>query len=426
MSRTGGDQQAPPQGGAPATNASSSPLDHRLGDDETVVYRLQGASTIDFESEDGEQFESPGSESIALITDRRVYLAGVEDTSLDVSAVRYRNVRDVEAAEGLLRRHLDVRVWDEGTYRFKPARGEPVADAGEFVERASGVWQRVLAAVENAREAIDSLGARIETGDEAAAAEAREAVRRELETARDRIAEGPAEIQDALTERVQEAETELHRTQVHANLKRGQALYEAAEMRADEETWSEAEAVLQGAYHHVEVARKVAALAGFPVLDAIDEEFDLLVQRAADIAARPRKLAGLAEVTARDADEPEEAVPAWSSALEHYRAAVTFDWGGRLGVERDTERLREQVEAAARCLIDARRELAEKLCEKATEAEQAGEPETAADHYEAALSQLAMAHSVASELRAGDPDAITAEGREIRDRMLAVGGPVGD
>lgn len=423
MAGTGGDQQAPPDGEATATDVSIGPLADYLADGETVVYQLDGAADIQYEAEDGSESAVDAADPITVVTDRRVYFAALTDVGLDVAEIPYRNVRDVEASGGLLGRQLSVRVWDEGTYRFKPARGEPVEDAGAFVEEASTVWQRVLAAVEDARESITAFQERLVDGDETAAGQARETVRRELETARDRAERGPDEVAEALAARIDEVERELQRARVYAHVERGKALYEAAEGRADDEAWSDAETALQEAYRHVEIARKVAALGGFPVVEAIDREFEVLEERAADIAARPRKLGGLAKVTAEDADDPSEAVPAWASALDHFRAAVSFDWGGALGVERDTDTLREQVEGAAEGLIEARCALAEKLRGQADDARMAGNVDAAADHYEVALSQLAMAESVARELRAGDPGAIAAEREAIRERLDAVGGP---
>lgn len=425
MSQHGGDEQAPPSGGVTTTDVSIGPLADHLADGETVAHRLEG-SNLEFVEQAGERHAPPPSDPIAVATDRRVYFAALAEGGLDTAEIRYRNVRDVEATGGLLRGRLELRVWGEGTYRFKPKRGEPTEETVEFVERASAVWQRVLAATETAREAITDHGRHVTAGETVAASEARRTIRDELDTARERIDEGPDALADALEARIDDVETELQRTQVHTHVKRCKTLYEAAEERADAEAWADAEAALRESFRHVEIARKIASLAGFPVVDAIEQEYGVLRERAADIASRPRKLGGLAAVTAREAEQPEAAVPAWASALDHYRAAVSFDWGGRLGVERDTDALREQVEEAAEGLIAARREFAANLRDQAVEARRAGETARAADHYEVACSQLSMAESVAGELRAGDPAEIAAEKAVIQRRLDALDAGTGD
>lgn len=419
MSRTGEGHQSPQTGGATATDASLGVLREHLEDEETVVYQLAGAGDIVHEDDDGaEQIAAAaGGDVMAVITDRRVYFAAITDTGVDVAALRYRNVREIVTVDGLLRRRLEIRVWGEGTYRFKPARGEPIDEAGDFVQEAGQVWQRVLAALEAAREQITSLGKHVEGGAEADATSARGKARDQIDVAEDRIEDAPPVLQDALAERVREVQTELQRTRVRSHLKRGQTLIETARSRATDRDWTDAERALCEAQRHTELARKVAALAGFDVLEAIDRELVRIEDLTTEIADQPRQLAVDAQVTAEAAQEPENAVPAWASALAGYRDAIGFDWGGRLGVERNTEKLRERVEKAAGNLIAARRDLAEKLRGEAADARMAGQLEAATDRYEAALTQLSMAESLAGELDAGDPEAIADERETVRSRF---------
>lgn len=422
MAQSGGNRQTPQGGGATTTDVSIGPVEQHVDDDEHVVYELEGSGELTFEDETADDSEVAGTDPTAVVTDRGLYLATLGASGIDVAEISYRNLRDVETADGILRRRFVVTVWDEGTYRFRPARGQPIEEADAFVTRASECWQRVLAAVENAREAITTLGDRLEAGEDGVVQDAREAAWEAIENARDRIDAAPAALRDTLDERVDTVETELQRTRVRANVKREQALCKVAIERADEEAWHEAETALQEAHRHAELARKVASLAGFPVVDAIDEELAALEERAADIASHPRKLGGVAQFTASQADDPAEAVDAWALTLERYRAAVTFDWGGRLGVDRDTDEIRKQVEAAATGLITARRELAERHCEYGDDARMAGDHEQAAEYYEASLRELSKARSIANELRAGDPAEIAADQERLEQRLDAVDG----
>lgn len=418
MARTGEGQQFPPAGGATTTDASLGVLSDHLADDETIVSRLAGTGEITYVDEEGNSHSaSTGGDPLAVVTDRRVYLATLSQSGVDVAEIRYRNVREVEATDGLLRRRLSLRVWDDGIYRFKPERGANVTEAAAFVERAARVWQRVLAALESARENVTGLGRHVEAGRTEDVVTAREAARTQLETAADRIENGPAVLRDVLSERVDDVETELQRTRVRAHLARGQSRLEAARSAAADEVWADAEAALLDAQSHADRSRTVAALAGFDVLDAIDRERARIEEVTAGIADQPRQIAADAQVTALAAEEPEDAVPAWASALDGYRAALTFDWGGRLGVDRDTAALRRRVEEAAGNLIAARRDLAEKLRGAAADERMAGANAAASARYEAALSQLSMAESLADELRAGDPAAIADERGIIRCRL---------
>lgn len=421
MSQTGEERGSPTTGGATAEEASTDALAAHLAADEIVVFRLAGTGVLAFEGEDGteELSATSGGRPKAVVTDRRVYFVVESADDAEVDEVPYRNVREVTAHDGLLRSRLVVRVWDRGTYRLKTHRHEPVAEAGEFVERATRVWQRVLAAVENAREEITALGKRVENGDEAGAAEARRAARQELATAARRVKDGPVELQDALAERITDVQTELRRTRVRAHVKCGTELADEAATLTAEQAWDEAEAVLHDARDHLTTAREVARAADFRSADAIEAEIDRLEERAAGLAEQPRAAGDEARSTARAAEKPEEAVPAWASALDHYRTALRFDWGGRVGVERDTGALRARVEEAAANLIASRQDLAAKLVEIADDAREA-DPSAAADRLEVACSQLAAAESLAREYRAGDAEAVAADLADVRERLASL------
>lgn len=365
-----------------------------------MVRRLEGSGPLEFEPEGGEAEAVDGDRPVAAITDRRLLLGSPEDPI----EVPYRDVREVTASEGLLRSGLEVRVWDRGSYRFSPARGQDVAAAGEFLDSATTVWQRVLAALEDAREHITALADAIEAGDDATIDAAREDVQHSLSLSSRRIDDGPEELREPLEEAVSETVTELQRARVHAHLVRGQALGDEAEARASVESWLAAEEALYTARQHLERALRAAVERDFRLVDSIQRELDALDDRAADIAERQRALLADAREAATAAEVPETAVPAWAAALEHARAAARFDWAGRLGLPREDETARRAVEVTAGRLIEARTRLAERLRGDAEFARLRDEHRAAADRYAAACSQLVAAERVARELAAGDPD----------------------
>lgn len=381
-----------------------------------MIHRVESGRPVTYEPEEGDAEEVDGETVVAAITDRRLLL-GSPESPIEVP---YRDVREVTASAGLLRSHIDVRVWNRGRYRVRPARGEDVEAAAGFLEEAATVWQRVLAALEDTREHITDLGEAIEAGEPDAIDAARDDVQHCLSLAARRIDDGPDELRETLESAVAETETELQRTRVHAYLARGQALADEAENRAHIEAWQTAEEALHVARQHLETALGAAVERDFGLVSAIQDELDALDERARRIADRQLDLLKDAREAAVAADAPEIAVPAWSAALEHARGAARFDWGGRLGLDRDRANLARLVEVTAGRLIQARSALAGRLRGDAELARLRGDRGAAADRYEAALSQLVAAERVARELQAGDADRIAARRADMASTYAAL------
>jgi hypothetical protein len=415
----GEDAQSPGEG----LTTAEEPIDAlraRLDDDESIVYRLEGSGPLVREGDATRETLRPASGSVlAALTDRHVYFAAATEDGVGVQQLPFRDVRSVSGKDGLLRSRLSVRVWNDGTYRLPMARGQAVAEAADYLDRASETAQRVVAALETAREHVTDLGQRLEAGDADGVETAHEAVREQLSLARSRIESGPAAIQPALHDRVAEVATELQRTRMRAHIARGSTLVEEGTRLTDREAWDAAVAAYCRARDHFETARDISATQGFGLEGAIRSETARLERREDTLGELPLHLAEDARAAAEEAEDLEQAVPAWAAALEHYRAALTAGWGTPIDFDGDEETLRMQVEWAAAQLIEARRDLADRLRREGDDHRMAGEALAARDCYEAALSQLGAADRIASELRAGDSDAIADQQATIRERFRA-------
>lgn len=409
------------EGRATVKESLREALRERLDAEETVVRGVRSADPV--VHDDGETEEvvrpAPDGSAVAVISDRRLYLAVGTAAGPEVIAVPYRDVREVEVDDGLFSMSLSVRVWNRGYYHFSPARGEDVTAVGETVEEFARGWQRVLAALEAARELITELGRHVEDGDEEAAAESREAVQRELSRAGTRIDEAPEDVRGALEERVEEVTTELQRRRLRAHASRGKELVSRGTDLTEEEAWDDATAAFRRAREHLETALAAGIERGFGLVDALRSEIDDLDDRQQRLAERPLELGEDARAAAQAADESAAAVAAWAEAVRYYRAALTT--ASRIGphVASDTDGLRWQVEWAAGNLIDARRAFARELEEHADRHRTEGDVESSRRDYRDATEHLAAAAQLAGELRVGDPDRIRAQRDWLQEKLAS-------
>lgn len=406
------------------TTRREEPLEGYLDAAEPVVYRLECDRPVAIEP-DGEPTSELGDAetgAVAAVTDRRL-LVGVPDA---LEAVAFRDVRDVTVKRGLLHTALTVRTWTHGTVRIRPVRGQPVAEAADYLERAATVRQRVLAAVEDARDDITAAGRAIEAGDEAAAAAARTDVRHALSLAARRIDDAPRAAYPSLDSLVAETRTVFQRTRVHAHLARAQTLAVEGDARAGVDAWPGVERTLCDARAHLETALRVAVEGDLELVGAIQAEIDDLDERTRSIVARQRSLVADARDAALAADSPTAAVPALATAVEQARAAASFDWGDRLGVDVDRPTRQREAERLAGRLIEARRRLADRQHNAAEWAQLAGDRDEAVSRYRAAHAQLRKAERLARELAAGDADRLADRREAVTVELAALRALAGD
>lgn len=410
-------------GGGDVEASLRDSLTGRMAAGESVVTSLRSTKRVVHEGEEAtERFEPVSGETArAVVSDRRLYFAVGTAEGTEVIEIPYRDVRDVEVKDGLLSSGLTVRVWNRGTYRFSPARGEDVAGAGETLQRIVRGWQRVLAALEAAREYVTELGRHVEEGDRDATERSREAVQRELSRAGTRIDEAPASVGSALESRVEEVATELQRRRLRAHVARGQALAAEGQKLTEDEAWDEAAEAFHRSREHLETALSASVERGFDAVEGIIGELDDLEAAERRLADRPLELAEEARAVAQAAESSATAVSAWTEAVEYYRAALTTGWGRSIEMASDEAVLRWQVEWAAGNLVDASRERARELEEAGDRRQADGLHDSSRAAYREAVAHLEEAATLAGELRVADPAPIVAHQEWIADKLTSAG-----
>ncbi len=379
-----------------------------LDDGEPVVYRLRTDDPVVRQTDEtATRVGAADTGCLVAVTDRRLVL-GSPDADAAGSAIAYTDVRSISATDGILSSRLTVDVWGDGTYRLAPTNvdAEVVAD---YLERVTDIHQRVTAALESAREAITDLGRRLEGDDRPA--ETRREVERQLDLARDRLASARLHHDDYLLGRVETVETEFQRTRVRGHLARGQVLAGQGDRATGREEWTVALDAFDTARDHMETAHRVARDRDFRLAEAIESALADLDDRVDRLRARPLELAEADRRRAQAAADPEDEIPSWESALDHYHAALTAGWG-RVSFEGEKDALRMQVEWVVANLIESRRALADKLAASADDV-RAANPTAARTRYGAAAEQVARAAALAREFHAGDAEALAARRREL-------------
>lgn len=421
MSETGGKLWFRRDGRATVKESLREALVAQIEPGETVVRGVRSADPIVHEHGETEDVirPAPDDSTVAVVSDRRLYFAVGTAEGPEVITIPYRDVRSVDVDDGLFTVALTVRVWNRGYFRFSPVRGEDVTAVGDTVEQFVRGWQRVLAALEAARELITELGRHVEEGNEEDAAEAREAVQRELSRAGTRIDEAPEAVRDALEERVEEVTTELQRRRLRAHAARGKDLASTGEALSEEKAWDEAGETFRRAREHLETALAAAIERGFDVVDALRSEIDEVEAGQRRLAERPLELGEESRAVAQAADETAAAVSAWDDSVTYYRAALTAASREALVVHGETDGLRWQVEWAAGNLIEARRERARELEERADGRRTDGDAEASREDYRKAADHLDAAADLAGELRVGDPDRIRAQRDWLEEKLAS-------
>lgn len=390
-----------------------------MEDGESVVTTLQSGKAVAHEGSEGTEQVQPasGGTSRAVVSDRRLYFAVETEEGPSAIEIPYRDVREVEASDGLVFSSLAVRVWNRGTYRFSPARGEDVAAAAETLEGVVQGWQRVLSALEAAREYVTELGRHVEDGNREATDASRAAVQRELSRAGTKIDEAPRTVRGALEDRVEAVATELQRRRLRSHVTRGQDLAATGRDLTDDEAWEDAASAFLRAREHFETALSASIERGIDMVEELLAEIEALEAAQMRLAERPRNLAEEARAVAQAADDTSTAVAAWADAIAYYRAALTTAWGTRLDMAGDTEVLQWQVEWAGGNLIDARKERARELEEAADRRLSDGLTDSSRAAYRDAISHLADAASLAAELRVGEPDHLRAQREWVEHKL---------
>jgi tetratricopeptide (TPR) repeat protein len=384
------------------TAAVVSALDGHIREGERVRYRLPGGGDLVKEEDGGTAVVPPaGGDSLAVVTDRKLVFAAVGQDSESVTEIEYTDVRRVDAHDGLLRSKLTVAVWGDGEYRLRIADASELGAAVKYIREASECWDRVVATLEDAYEAIDTMGTHFESGATGAAGDARARAVERIERSRTYLERAEIDPPAALDSRIEAATHELARTEIRTRVSRAGALISEGTHLTEKREYTDASRRLRNARDHLEAALSVAREADIREPPEANAKLEVVDNRLRQLEVKPRALAEQACERAVGTDSLRTEIEAWEEAFGHYRDALTAGWGTDLDFSGETDELRMKTEIAVSELVSCRYQLADRLEREGDELRTA-EPDAARERYESALDHCERAHQLAREFRSGD------------------------
>jgi len=416
MARDGGLRSRLLGGDQAASEQMVEALEARLEVTERVVHRLTSSGSLvhEYGDETTERGSGEGGTLLA-VTDRKLVIVIDTDSGARTADIPYTDLKTVEERGRLLRIGIAIRVWGRGTITLRSGDASGVEGVVSFVSDASDAWQRAVASLQDARGHIADVSEHVEAGGMDAAAEAREAARDEIATARARAAAAPEPVRRAVEERVVSVERELARTRTETSLERAGALRQEGADLTGASQFDAAYAAYERARSRLETALSLATDEGFVVAEDIRAEQDALEEALDRLRARPLERAETALARAHDAETPDAAVTAWEHVLVCYREALTAGWASGAGFAGETDSLRMQTEWLAGRAIENRRRLADRYESEGDTFQMLGTRDIALDRYETACAHLLAARRHAREFRAGNPE-------ELRNRVVRIMG----
>ncbi len=385
-------------------------LASRLADGEHLEYQLVSGGTLTHEQGDTTHEKGGDDGGLLLaVTDRKLVFVLDTPSGIETADVPYTDLKDIEVDSGILSTTLSVTVWGRGTFSFQPTDGEMATRAADFATRGSNAWQRVVAALQDARQHISMIPGHVADGDMDAARDARRSARENLTTAKQRRDETPQPFQSSLAERHERVQRELAEHWMDARADQGEQLLDAVADRLDDSgslEYDEAYRMLARAREHLEAALVLAIEEGFSRAGEIQSSLSALDEQLEILEARPLRLAEHARERAQATDSPEAAISAWEEALDHYRDALDAAWGTDADFDGDADALRLQIEWVVAVIVRLRRAVAAGLEDDGDEDAMSGNPDQARDRYDTAVDQLVRARRLAVQYRAGDADAL--------------------
>lgn len=408
-------------GSSPTDGRLVEALESRLAADEEVVLELGSPGPLVHE-QDGETRARGGSDGGTLLaaTDRKLVVVLDTKTGRETADIPFTDVRRIERDDGFLKTAVVLTVWGRGTVRLKPARGAPVDELVDYVRTASQTWQRVVAALQDARQQLSLFETRVEQGEMTAAVAARGSAVDHIETAADRVTVGSDAIRETLTARIETVRGELRETAMRSRASRARTLVDEAAVQRDAAEYDEAYRTLQQAREHFDRALTIAIEDGSDAVRELQADLDDLADQERTLLARPLEAAERARERAQAAGDPEAAVAAWETALDRYRDTLRAGWGADAGFEGDSDALRMQIEWVVATIVRKRRRVATRLESRGDACRDRTDADSAADHYGAAAEQVAAARGLAAEYAAGDETELDEHASRLRAKEQSV------
>ena len=389
-------------------------LDSRLADSERVVSRLSASGTLVHEA-DGETTERGGGDGGVLFvaTDRKLVFVLDTPTGRQTADIPYTDVKDATVNSGFLSTSVSVTVWGRGEFTLSPSKAGDVEEIVSYITTASELWQRVVAALQDARQHLSVLDSAIREGRTADADAAHESALDCLETARARASDAPVVLRDAIMERVEAVDLERQRTRMESHIARGRTLAEQTTPVTETGDYDGTAEDVSHARKQFEIALELAIDHGFDAAPTIQDEIATLDDRLATLGTQPLARAEQALTRAQQATDPEEEIERWAQVLEDYRDTLEAGWGTDIDFDGERDALRYQIEWLVARLLTLRKERAERLAEEAKELAET-DPDVAHTTLEEARTHLTEAQRLAEQYRAGDPDALAERAASLR------------
>ena len=404
----------------PADQKMVEALESRLADDERVVSRLSSSGKLTHER-DGETSERGGGDGGVLFvaTDRKLVFVLDTPTGRETADIPYTDLKDATVDSGFFSTTVSVRVWGRGQFSLSPSKADDVSEIIAYITTASELWQRVVAALQDARQHISVLGSAIEDGRTAKAEAARQSARECIEKARERASDAPVPLRDAIASRIETVATELQRTRTESHFQRGETLTEQTTPVTETGEYDATYADWKRAREQFEMALRIAAEEGFDGAGDAQAEIAAIDERLSTLETQPLARAERARERAQRADDTAEAIGHWESALERYRNALEAGWGTDADFDGETDALRMQIEWVVTRLLALRQERAREL-ESTGDDIAWSDSESARKPYEQARDHLDGARRLAAVYRAGDPSALALARDRLDDKIQSV------
>jgi len=369
-------------GGPPDEAATDNgPLAALLDDNESITYVVPGSGGIDHTTEVRSiSFEPSGDQTAyMLVTDESVYFVlGDAPESAEVS-FSHVDVTMAELKSGLLSTTVLVKTAAEAV-RFKPADTDQAETAVDYISRLSSIWSDFVDALAEARDTVDEIEHRLESGTETSRLV--RSARSYISNARHAATHDDDAPSETMGEMIDPVESKLDRLCTAMDTSRIESLLEDAREAKAQDNHESAFSALAEAHTTIENGRKAVTDGG--VLETINE----LGSTYDELVTMTFKDAEAACHEGQSASDPGEAVEAWRMARERYQAALSAEWDGEASVS--AEALEFQLAWVTQRLIDS-------LLEHGNALEAAGdEQDNGVEQYEQAKSQLGRARELAA------------------------------
>ncbi len=364
-----------------------------------------------------------------VITDERILFVSAEEMgaadAADAGSLDYGDIGGIGVENGI----VSLRSADGVTWRFPLPQGnqnvvDPVVRHLRWIGDVRG---RVVAA----RNDVDLAAGQIRECAEAMAWDdaigTYERVRADLDDAIGAVQRTVPIDDDVLAPDLTEFERTLEGAYADALIERAESRLTLGRQLVENEDYDQARDVLADARaDHAEASEHADAVQRGDAfqfgqqrelqnrLQRLDWEFDA-------VAAEPIRLAHEARILAENADDLDVAIDHWEAAFRRYATVIALERdGAETYYDADDEEASDELERAARRLVDSRRERAADLWSTGVSHYEADRVKETIRCLEAAIDDAERAHELAERFRPEIADPLAERLAEMRNRARRV------